>query len=376
MKISPIKFNFGSIKHNTTKNATPLNFSSSPMQDTFEKSTPPSFKASGSEKTSMLEGVLAVGGAAALLAIPTLSAIAFVKKQNPQDIFLPDGTYYGNVRDLQVDSHAAKQAGIDLSQDRFTFKDPINGVFKNPHKGVDINFTSGKYVDPENGIFIDKEQGISAVYNNGHFDPVAIPDVSFEGFYDPTCVSMPRRYVPTIPREQFIQDHDGLSPEEYYNFERPSEPLYGFTPIDRRSVMEKVKDWFNDTAPNKTDFWGREVYNVKDAVGNVHQVPVDDKLSDIIHSRHMSYEDVQHFITYQAEHPIAGYITKNLSENIAHFNLHPTGMDDFMAQAAAHHSSGLDDEISPYVPTGEDFEPNFEGADDDIPDFDEFDGLF
>ena len=364
-------------KRNFAQNS--LNYVSSPACDTFVKSSNVSFKAA--EKSSRLNDVLAVGGAVTLAAIPTIVAVAVAKKQNTDDIFLSDGTYLGNVNDFKADAQAAKEAGIDLSKERFTFQDPINGVFKNPDKGIDINFTQGKYIDPENGIFMDKETGMSAVYNNGHFDPVAVPDVSFRGFYDPTCVSMPQQYPLSIPREEFINEHN-QTPEDFYNNVRPSHPEYGFTPIDRRSIYEKAKDWVTGKEPNDTDFWGREVVDVKDATGNIHRVPLDDKLSDIIHDRHMSYEDVQHFITYQAEHPIAGYIAENTPQHLSDYNFDPGSMKDFIANASIHHDSSISGSL-PYS-GAQDLDTSFTSgseADIDMPedpetDFGDFDGMF
>ncbi len=320
-----------------------VNYSSIPSTDTFEKSSNISFKASESTK-SMLKDLAAAGGAVALVAVPTVAAIAVTRNEHPEDIFLPDGTYFGNVRDFKVNDEAAKNAGIDFSKDRFTFRDPVNGVFKNPEKGIDINFTQGKYIDPENGIFLDKSTGMSAVYNNGHFDPVAIPNVSFEGYYDPSApVFIPKHYPQTLPREEFINEY-GMPPEEYYNNIRPSSPEIGFTPIDRRSVLEKIQDWFNDKSPDKTDYWGREVVSIKDRAGNIHEVPLSDKLSDIIHDRKMSYEDVQNFITYQAEHPVAGYISEHTPQYMSDYNLAGRPhMDDFIANADSHYNNTSSD---------------------------------
>ncbi len=351
-----------------------LNYTSSPVTDTFEKNTNVSFKA-GISKRDMLNNVLAGGGIAALAAIPVVSAIAFTKHQNPEEIFLSDGTYLGHVNDFKADDEAAHNAGIDLSNDRFTFKDPINGVFKNPEKGIDINFTQGKYIDPENGIFMDKSTGMSAVYNDGHFDPVAIPDVNFTGYYDPSApVFIPKQYPLTIPREEFIKEH-GMPPEEFYNNIRPDSPEIGFTPIDRRSVFEKVMDWFNDESPNKGDYWGREVIKVKDHAGNPHDVPLSDELSDIIHDRHMSYEDVQKFITYQAENPIEGYIRENAPQYLSDYNLiNKPHMDDFLAEASSHHNDTSYADTVSHSDSGDN--SSFEGNDGDGDSFDAggFDG--
>ena len=311
-----------------------LNYTSSPVTDTFEKNTNVSFKA-GISKRDMLNNVLAGGGIAALAAIPVVSAIAFTKHQNPEEIFLSDGTYLGHVNDFKADDEAAHNAGIDLSNDRFTFKDPINGVFKNPEKGIDINFTQGKYIDPENGIFMDKSTGMSAVYNDGHFDPVAIPDVNFTGYYD------------------------------------PSAPVF----IPKQYPFEKVMDWFNDESPNKGDYWGREVIKVKDHAGNPHDVPLSDELSDIIHDRHMSYEDVQKFITYQAENPIEGYIRENAPQYLSDYNLiNKPHMDDFLAEASSHHNDTSYADTVSHSDSGDN--SSFEGNDGDGDSFDAggFDG--
>lgn len=339
MKISaitnfrPLINNYG-VQHNSYVSK----FNSTPLKDTFERSN--SNVSFGKDDDDFWGNVAGAAMLAAALSVPVLCAISMAKHQ-PDDIFLSDGTYVGNVNDMRsgIDSEAAKESGIDLSDDRFQYKDPINGVFKNPEKGIDINFTSGKYVDPENGIFIDPDAGVSAIYSNGHFDPIAMPDIAFRGFYNPATASGgPRFYTPAYQsREDFIKEHDGQTPEDFYDGVKPSEPYMGFLPIDRRSLWQKGVDWFkNRDGMPEHDAWGREVINVQDSAGIVHKVPLSDKLSEIMHDRHMSYEDVQEFITYQAEHPIAGYIAKNMPQEFHNFNLDATNVEEFVSQAEVH----------------------------------------
>lgn len=338
MKISAIT-NFRPLinTYGVQQNSYVSSFNSTPLKDTFERSNS---NVSFGKDNDFLGDVAAFALVAAVLSVPTLCAISMAKHP-PKDIFLSDGTYIGNVNDMRsgIDTEVAKESGIDLSDDRFLFKDPINGVFKNPEKGIDINFTSGKYVDPENGIFIDPEAGVSAVYNNGHFDPVVIPNIVFKGHFDPSMPSGgPHFYTPAYQsREDFIKEHDGQTPEEFYDGIEQRDPRLGFLPIDRRSLWQKGVDWFKNTdSMPEHDYWGREIVNVQDSAGIIHKVPLSDKLSEIMHDRHMSYEDVQEFITYQAENPIAGYIAKNMPQNLHNFNFDAANVEEFVSQAEAH----------------------------------------
>ena len=58
----------------------------------------------------------------------------------------------------------------------------------------------------------------------------------------------------------------------------------------------------------------------------------------------MSYEDVQNFITYQAEHPVAGYISEHAPQYLSDYNLvERPHMDDFIANADSHYNNTSSD---------------------------------
>jgi hypothetical protein len=294
--------------------------STAPMQDSFEKSQNISFKGKDDDDWSGL-GALAI-----LIGLPILSSILAAKNTDPEYIFAYDGTYLGKVSDWKMDEEAAKDAGIDLSNDRFAYSDPQNGVFTNPETGIDINFKAGRYIDPEKGIFIDKETGMSAYYEGGKFHPMEMQNVNFKGFVTPgvgggfgTPSNAHVKY--TYSREEFIEKF-GTTPEEHYGGELPEKTLR-FEPIDRRGLGEKVSDFFRPHKPDTKEFdaWGREVVTVHDAAGNAHRVPLDDKMSEIIKDHNLSYEDVQHMITYTSKHAVAGYIAQHNPELIDKFDL-------------------------------------------------------
>lgn len=91
---------------------------------------------------------------AALFLIPLIAAAALAKGQNPDDIFLPDGTYVGRVDELFVNTKKAEELGFDLNPDNYEIKDISNGVFKDFNTGTKIDFLEGKYINPQKIIFL------------------------------------------------------------------------------------------------------------------------------------------------------------------------------------------------------------------------------
>lgn len=348
MKITSIQ-NVGFVnKLKNTLQSNPVhstNYDSGLADDVFVKSNQNiSFK--GDNNGGLPPWLLA---AAAVGGLGILTSIMGAKLPSNEDyVFTPDGNLIGRISVWQKEeaiAKAVKNADIDLSKERFTFADPINGRYINESKGIDIDLLKDKYIDPEKGIFIDKANEVSAVYKDGAFEPVVMNSLTFKGSSMSNWSSAPM-YTPYthIDRDDFIQEHNGMTPEEFYKGNEIAlrNDHVIIHPEERRNFVERFLDFIFPKFDTKFDHdaWGREVVSVTDAIGKAHKVPLNDQLSDIIHKHDMTYEEVQKFITYSAEHPIVEYISKADKAIMEQYQLNHTSMQEFLEKAAA--SEGVD----------------------------------
>lgn len=324
---------------------------SSHLKAYYLKSNNLSFKGLDSnknEKVDIKDTIIGGGAVAAAFLIPLIVGTAIVKHQNPDEIFTHDGMYIGNAKDLSVNTDKAKELGFDLDPSRFRGKencvcDEVNGIYKDLSKGVDINVKEGKYIDLEKGIFVKPDEDISVIYTNGDAMPVIIP--SFGSGYptrpeDSRWLDYRPSNVESNSREEYIKEH-GHTPESnsvdsQYVYSKHSElnshDHHAYTPIDRRDIFEKAKDFFIDGSDSRImhDYWGREIITVQDKMGQPHYVALTDKLSDIMHNHNMSYEDVQEFIVHSAEHPIENYIKENYADYLHNMHFEAPNIENFI----------------------------------------------
>lgn len=108
-----------------------------------------------------------------LLSVALASAIA--KGTNPEDIFLPDGTYLCNAKELSVksstleadgDDGVLKLNGTSLNIDKNKYDEnlsiPEKGIYKSADGKLDIDLLNNKYIDRDNGIVVEPDANISA----------------------------------------------------------------------------------------------------------------------------------------------------------------------------------------------------------------------
>lgn len=152
-----------------------------------------------SQNTNLANGLEMAGlvGIPLILSIALASAIAR-GTESPEDIFLPDGTYFCNARDLAVKSSKLeadgndgilkiKGTGIQIDKSRYDedLSDPTKGVFKSADGNLDIDLINNKYIDKTNGIIVDQSHSISAfMTEDGTFKQ--IPLVNFSGSWSPS----------------------------------------------------------------------------------------------------------------------------------------------------------------------------------------------
>ena len=188
MKITAIT-NFSLVsklkKNNQNIPVSSMNHTMGLSNDIFVKNTQNiSFKADGDKFTKFVIALAACQAGLALTA-------ALVDAPENDYLFNSAGKMTGRRSVLQKEAalkKAVNESNIDLSEERFTYADPINGKYANPAKGIDIDFVNNKYIDPENGIFIDKEHGVSAVYRNGAFEPIVIDSNKFNAHPIPSIL--------------------------------------------------------------------------------------------------------------------------------------------------------------------------------------------
>lgn len=366
MKITSIQMIPLTSKINKTNNYF-TNFSrmNSLSNDVFVKSSSNvSFKASNDDDNNDGWWALAaftacVGGTSLLCSI--LNATA----PESDFIFASDGSLVGRKSVFQKEEKFKEMldnSGIDMSSDRFTYADPINGIYKNPGRGIDINLMEEKYVDPENGIYIDKEQGVSAIFRDNEFKPVVMRgNITFEGSSMSNWSSRPPYPIyKHIDRDDFIEKY-GKAPEDMENFSEVYEDYRGydgfkFHPTERRNFVEKIYDYLTERDKGFThDSWGREVVTVKDFLGREHKVPLDDQISDMIDKHNLTYEDVQYFTTYMAKNPIQGYIKEIPLSEIQGYTINRTSLDEFLEIAKSRTNPDLVEKIED-IEINKDFE--------------------
>jgi len=277
------------------------------MTDVFVKNAKEISFCSNQDKISLSEKVT-IGTAISGIIYLTGKMAA---SQNPEHIFLSDGTYLGHVDDFKVESDEMhidlkkgifkiEGTGIDIDANNYDISDPEKGIFKNYDGSVDIDIPNNKIIDVENGVFIDPEQKLSVILNNGQLENIVIPnfssDINFEG------ASLSGWWNPThrLTRGEYIEKY-GETPEENLShiYDEGRNRIVNDVrdrvadPDDNRTAFQKIMDFINPMTPDsklnnlydKTkqyDVFGREIMTIKDADGNISKIALDENLSEIV----------------------------------------------------------------------------------------------
>lgn len=287
--------------------------------DVFIKSKEVSFKAkelSEKKRVGLSDTIIGAGTVGAAFLIPLIFSTAIAKNQNPDEIFLSDGSYMGHSDKLLIDENKAKELGFDLDPNKFKGPncvcDEINGIYKDFSKGIDINLQEGKYVDIENGVFVKPDENASVVFTNGDVLPVIVPN--FGSGY-PTRPEDPRW------RSDEIKEENGSG--------------------EAKDILEKTKEFFNDEKYSSVthDFWGREFVTLEDSLGNSHKVPLTNDLDDKMDDGLISYEKALSVLSDDAEEPISGYFKENFLTDTNYTHFSNPSVEDFIQKI---NTSGID----------------------------------
>lgn len=143
-----------------------------------------------SDGMTLSDGLIVAGfvGVPFILSIALASAIA--RQSSPEDIFLSDGTYFCNVKDMAVKSSnlnadgddgilKIKGTGINIDKSRYDaeLSNPEKGIFKSADGKLDIDLINNKYIDQQNGIIVDPDHKISAfMTSNGELKSMPLPN--------------------------------------------------------------------------------------------------------------------------------------------------------------------------------------------------------
>lgn len=283
-------------------------------------------------KQNIIDKLLAIGFVGAPLIISVAAYKLMDKTQDPNQIFLPDGTFFMNTKDMTISSDnitadadlgllKIKNAGIDLDPDRFDFTCPEQGVYKNFDGSVDIDLLNNKYIDKQNGIFIDPEHKISAILSqDGTFHNIVLPDDASAVHFDGASVSDNVFHKQNLTRSEYIEKF-GHAPEDDPLYEELDALAAGSRitdPDDNRSYTQKIIDFFNPLTPDarynnlydkskQYDIFGREILTVHDISGTT-RVAVDENFVNTFSKSQFSDEEFGKLAQYYNEVNLKNYI--------------------------------------------------------------------
>lgn len=283
-------------------------------------------------KQNIIDALLSLGFVGAPLIISVAAYKLMDKTQDPNQIFLPDGTFFMNTKDMTISSDnitadadsgllKIKNAGIDLDPDRFDLTWPKQGVYKNFDGSVDIDLLNNKYIDRQNGIFIDPDHKISAILSqDGTFHNIVLPDEASAVNFDGASLSDNIFHKHNLTRSEYIEQF-GHAPEDdplYKDFDVSAKGYRITDPDDNRSYTQKIIDFLNPLTPDarynnlydkskQYDIFGREILTIHDSSG-ITRVAVDENFADTFSKYNFSNEDLGKLAQYFNEVNLKNYI--------------------------------------------------------------------
>lgn len=360
--------------------------------DVFVKSDKISFKgfsSCGTDKTDIKDTIIGSSAVGAAFLIPLIMATAIAKSQNPDEIFLSDGTYLGNAREMFVDKNKASELGFELDPARFKgpncFCDEINGVYKDFKNGIDINIKDGKYVDLNKGIYVNPEDQTSVIFTKGDAVPIIIPSFGGASIINGSGVPVYDKYDPLSPEhiaymlnmkeylperenapfsylsKEELNEYNGMFHRSFITKERDKYIAHHQAAEPEQSFYERVKEFFAKPQEEKGfktdlyDIWGREIITLNDKTGQTHYVALTDDLSDLMHKQHVSYETAQALLAHMAEHPIQNYIKGNYADYLNNLHFENPSMENFLEQIKHNNSDYQEQEPNSVASLSETF---------------------
>lgn len=292
---------------------------------------------------------------------------AIASKDNPEKIFLPDGTFLmdTNEKTLKSDEILAdaddgvlhvKGTPIHIDANKYDFADVEKGIYKNYDGTVDIDLLNNKYVDVKNGVFIDPEAKISMIKQaDGTIKNIVIPDFINNPHF--LGQSMQSNYSP-LPnldtRSEFLEKHGEL-PEEYYenhsfvNHVVDKYRQFRVTPDDNRSIGRKLLDFLNPSTSyygmNKFDrsksydIFGREIMDIKNSDGSYSRIALDEGMKEIVTKYNLKGESIGEIADFIEKAKSKEYIIEHFPVEMDATNfVHMDNLQEFLTRLADKHS--------------------------------------
>ena len=311
MQILPIMFSGHSVgfSKNSHKNLSNFSLKNNASEDVFVKQTN---NISFGEKPKptvrhKLGEALELAGGGLLVGTPFLLSIAagiyLAKHANDDNIFLSDGTYLCNVDDFNIKSDKLemnssdgickiKGTGIDIDASKYDYADPDNGIYKNYDGSVDIDLLHNKYIDTTQGILIDPDSKLSVITDGTTTTPIFVPKFGSgyghcpwdpctpHGWSGPSYTTEDiERGKSYLTREDYIKKF-GVAPENSRFADEIKE--HGKILPNKRTFLERVKDFFTGRGEIEHDVFGREIRTYVDPNGKEFRFPVDEKTAEFI----------------------------------------------------------------------------------------------
>lgn len=320
-------------------------------------------------KTNVVDALKTIGFVGSGFALTLGTATLVAKNHNPEDIFLSDGTYFMNTKDMSFSSSKViadtddgifkiKGSGIDIKPNEIDYVDPAKGIYKNYDGSVDIDLLNNKYIDKSNGIFVDPENNLSAVLVNGELKSIVVPNLNFGSGYSTNRNDPNGGYGYDREKEYEFQHSDinRFQHKAYYG-SNPEDGLVKhdgrILPNDNRTAFQKFQDFFTpnhehyDVTKNY-DIFGREIIALKDKYGNISHATLDENMKEIINKYNLDEESINELANFAEKIKLNSYMAEFNPEFIKYLPK-TESIEDFISRLHKVENSNIDNDIETEV---------------------------
>lgn len=353
--------------NNLNKNVTLPQSLNNNKVDSFIKSTKEvSFH--GVEKKNKTKDVLSDLAAIGIIGAPFVLSIGagcyVMNKMNPEDIFLPDGTYFMSTEQMKTpvitadtDEGILKIEGtpIDIDASKYDIADIEHGIFKNFDGSVDIDLANNKYIDMDKGVIIDPEHNLSFIKDtSGSMHNLILPDLhslNFKGASMGTSNPIPWKQT----RQEYIQDNNSKPEDDFRDiFSGDKRIPHSATdrvvdPDDNRKLAQKIIDFFNPLSPDsrfsnlydKTksyDMFGREILTISKPDGSISKVAIDEDLKTVLDKYNLKEDSLGEIADFFDKIKLKEYLLEYHPAHNIDLGVHIESFQEFINRLSESHS--------------------------------------
>ena len=357
--------------NNLNKNVTLPQSINNNKVDSFTKSAK-EISFHGVEKKNKTNDVLSDLAAIGIIGAPFVLSIGagcyVMNKMNPEDIFLPDGTYFMSTEQMKTpvitadtDEGILKIEGtpIDIDASKYDIADIEHGIFKNFDGSVDIDLANNKYIDMDKGVIIDPEHNLSFIKDaSGEIHNLVLPDLNspnFEGASIGTVNPVHLRQT----REEYINQHHSKPEDDLSNIYSDNNRIPNSAsdrvvdPDDNRNLAQKIMDFFNPFAPDSRvtnmydrsksyDVFGREILTISKPDGSISKVAIDEDLKAVLDKYHLKKDSLGEIADFFDKIKLKEYLLEYHPAQSFDFNVHIDSFQDFLQHVSEKHSDVAD----------------------------------